>query len=115
MTADLVSANLQSNETYTVFDSGLVWEGSVTVVKKLGWCLVHGSVTLTGYRIRHDQHPGQRQGARPPDRCGNLHHGGVLDQQLHPAHAGGRGRRGSLRIMYGDAGTFPFSIAYPIA
>ena len=105
---------MQSNETYTVFDSGLVSEGSVTVVKKLGWCLVHGSVTLTDTVSAMTNILGSAR-CPPPRPVWNLHHGGYWTSSYTRLMRVGVGAGGSLRIMYGDAGTFPFSIAYPIA
>ena len=115
MTADLVSANLQSNETYTVFDSGLVSEGSVTVVKKLGWCLVHGSVTLTDTVSAMTNILGSAKVPAPQTGVGIYTTAGYWTSSYTRLMRVGVGAGGSLRIMYGDAGTFPFSIAYPIA
>ena len=115
MTADLVSANLQSNETYTVFDSGLVSEGSVTVVKKLGWCLVHGSVTLTDTVSAMTNILGSAKVPAPHTGVGIYTTAGYWTSSYTRLMRVGVGAGGSLRIMYGDAGTFPFSIAYPIA
>ena len=115
MTADLVSANLQSNETYTVFDSGLVSEGSVTVVKKLSWCLVHGSVTLTDTVSAMTNILGSAKVPAPQTGVGIYTTAGYWTSSYTRLMRVGVGAGGSLRIMYGDAGTFPFSIAYPIA
>ena len=115
MTADLVSANLQSNETYTVFDSGLVSEGSVTVVKKLGWCLVHGSVTLTDTVSAMTNILGSAKVPAPQTGVGIYTTAGYWTSSYTRLMRVGVGAGGSLRIMYGDAGTFPFSIAYPSA
>lgn len=115
MTADLVSANLQSNETYTVFDSGLVSEGSVTVVKKLGWCQVYGYVKLADTVSAMTDVLDSTKVPAPQTGVGIYDTAGYWTSSYTRLMRVGVGAGGGLRIMYGAAGTFWFSITYPVA
>lgn len=110
---DQVSMECQ-NDTYTSFDGGVVSSGSVTVIKKGGWCLVHGSITLSSV-VSSMTNILSSTNVPPPQ-----HGVGVYTTAAYWASSFVRNMRigigagGSLRIQYGGSGTYPFAIVYPI-
>ena len=97
-----------THNTYTLFDSSVVEEGSVTVVKKLGWCQVYGYVKLAD-TVSAMMVPAPQTGVGIYDTAGYWTSSYTRLMRV------GVGAGGGLRIMYGAAGTFWFSITYPVA
>lgn len=100
--------------TYTSFDGNVVSGGSVTVVKKLGWCLIHGS-------IKPNDYIGDWAEVLPPSAAPAPQHGSGVYTTAHYWRSSytrplriGIGAGGSLRIEYGSANSYTFAITYPI-
>lgn len=114
ITADLVSANLQSNDTYTEFDGGVVTEGKVTVAVKMGWCLVNGRIKLDG---TVSDLITVLDGAKVPAPQTGISIGttaGYWTSSYTRLMRVVVGAGGGLRIMYGAAGLYDFAISYPV-
>lgn len=109
--------NAITTNTYTTFDDvpAVVGDGSVTVVKKGGWCLVHGSVTLPAtvsdmtYILNSTKVPVPQHGVGVYTTAAYWAGSFVRNMRVGVSAGGG------LRIQYGGAGTYTFAIAYPIA
>ena len=101
--------------TYTSFDGGVASEGSVTVVKKMGWCLVHGSVKLTNTVSDMTNVLDSSKVPAPQTGVGIYTTAAYWASSYTRNMRVGVGAGGSLRIQYGGAGTYTFSITYPIA
>ena len=107
------------SNTYTTdnndFTGGVVDYGVVTVVKKAGWCIVHGSITPTDYV------GSEWVEVLPPTVVPDTQHNSGVYTTAHywgatynqPLRVGVRGD-GSLIIAYGSANKYTFAITYPI-
>lgn len=104
-----------TQETYTTFDGGVVSDGTVVVVKKLGWCLVHGSVKLTGNVATMTNVLDSTKVPAPQHGVGIYTTAEYWSSQYIRPMRVGIGAGGSLRIQFGGGGTFTFSITYPVA
>ena len=105
--------------TYTTdnndFTGGVVDYGVVTVVKKAGWCIVHGSIAPTDYV------GSEWVEVLPPTVVPDTQHNSGVYTTAHywgatynqPLRVGVRGD-GSLIIAYGSANKYTFAITYPI-
>ena len=103
-----------STNTYTSFSGGVLSSGSVTVTKKLGMCCISGTVTLSksisawttilsGSKVPAPQH-----GELVPFEASQWGTSYVrpLRGKITPS--------GGLQLVYGAAGNYVFTIAYPI-
>ena len=104
-----------THNTYTLFDSSVVEEGSVTVVKKLGWCQVYGYVKLADTVSAMMDILDSTKVPAPQTGVGIYDTAGYWTSSYTRLMRVGVGAGGGLRIMYGAAGTFWFSITYPVA
>lgn len=102
------------SDTYASFDGRVVSEGSVTVVQKLGWCLVHGSIKLTDTVSDMTNILDNSKVPAPQHGVGIYTTALYWTSSYVRAMRVGVGAGGSLRIQYGAAGTYTFSITYPI-
>lgn len=109
-----IQTNCTQN-TYTLFDSSVVEEGSVTVVKKLGWCQVYGYVKLADTVSAMMDILDSTKVPAPQTGVGIYDTAGYWTSSYTRLMRVGVGAGGGLRIMYGAAGTFWFSITYPVA
>ena len=112
--ADTITDAHYSAVTYTSFSGGVLSSGSVTVTKKLGMCFISGTLTLSksisawttilsGSKVPAPQH-----GELVPFEASQW--GTTYARPL-------RGRvtpDGGLQLVYGAAGNYVFTIAYPI-
>ena len=99
---------------YTISASGVVTSGTIRVVEKLGWCLVHGGITLSAATsdwitvLNAEQVPGTQHGEA------------IFKTIPYWGTSYGRPLRvavmaaGGLRIRYGSKGEFQFDFCYPI-
>ena len=105
--------------TYTTdnndFEGGVIDSGWVTVVRKAGWCLIHGS-------IKPNDYIGDWAEVLPPSAAPAPQHGSGVYTTAHYWDSSytrplriGIGAGGSLRIEYGSANSYTFAITYPIA
>ena len=104
-----------TQETYTTFDGGVVSDGTVVVVKKLGWCQVYGYVKLADTVSAMTNILDSAKVPAPQTGVGIYDTAGYWTSSYTRLMRVGVGAGGSLRIMYGAAGTFWFSITYPVA
>ena len=112
--ADTITDAHYSAVTYTSFSGGVLSSGSVTVTKKLGMCCISGTVALSksisawttilsGSKVPAPQH-----GELVPFEASQW--GTTYARPL-------RGKitpDGGLQLVYGAAGNYVFTIAYPI-
>lgn len=112
--ADTITDAHYSAVTYTSFSGGVLSSGSVTVTKKLGMCYISGTVTLSksisawttilsGSKVPAPQH-----GELVPFEASQWGTSYVrpLRGKITPS--------GGLQLVYGAAGNYVFTIAYPI-
>lgn len=104
-----------TTNTYTSFDGSVVSDGSITVTKKTGWCLVHGSLTLTDVVSDMTNVLDSTKVPTPQTGIGIYTTAAYWASSFTRNMRVGVGAGGSLRIQYGGAGTYTFAIAYPIA
>lgn len=110
-----VLSELERRDSYTGISIGAVSDGTVLVVKKMGWCQVSGSLTLTG--AVSDWTAVLTSAQVPPPQ-----HGTGLYDTAHQWGASytrplrvGIGANGTLNIRYGAAGTYVFTLPpYPV-
>ena len=114
LASDKITDNSYSTNTYTSFSGGVLSSGSVTVSKKLGMCCISGTLTLSksisawttilsGSKVPAPQH-----GELVPFEVSQW--GTTYARPL-------RGKitpDGGLQLVYGAAGNYVFTIAYPI-
>ncbi|MFA6719717.1 MAG: hypothetical protein WCS15_11595 [Prevotella sp.] len=102
------------SSTCTSFSGGVVSSGSVVVVKKLGWCQVFGEFTLTGTVSDWTEILAAAK-VPAPQHGTNIYPAamqwGSSFLRLPRIQVNGGG---GLRVRYGAAGTYDFSVAYPI-
>lgn len=112
--ADTITDAHYSAVTYTSFSGGVLSSGSVTVSKKLGMCCISGTVTLSksisawttilsGSKVPAPQH-----GELVPFEASQWRTSYVrpLRGKITPSDG--------LQLVYGAAGNYVFTIAYPI-
>lgn len=108
-----ITADCDFNE-YEISASGVVTSGTIRVVKKLGWCLVHGGITLSATASDWIT---ILNSARVP---GTQHGESIFKTIPYWGTSYGRPLRvsvmadGGLRIRYGSKGEFQFDFCYPI-
>lgn len=101
-------------ESYSDFSGGVISSGTINVVKHLGWCHVFGEIKLTGTVSNWTEVLTAAQVPRP-----------AMNENIYvPSTTWGtsfvRAPRiqingnGGLRVRYGAAATYNFSVAYPI-
>lgn len=101
-------------DIYTISASGVVTGGTIRVVEKLGWCLVHGGITLSEATsdwitvLNAEQVPGTQHGEAifKTIPYWGTSYGRPLRVSVMAA--------GGLRIRYGSKGEFQFDFCYPI-
>lgn len=101
-------------DIYTISASGVVTGGTIRVVEKLGWCLVHGGITLSEATsgwitvLNAEQVPGTQHGEAifKTIPYWSTSYGRPLRVSVMAA--------GGLRIRYGSKGEFQFDFCYPI-
>lgn len=103
-----------STTTYTSFSGGVLSSGSVTVTKKLGMCYISGTATLSKSIsawttiLSSSKVPAPQHGELVPFETSQW--GTTYARPL-------RGKvtpDGGLQLVYGAAGNYVFTIAYPI-
>lgn len=112
--ADTITDAHYSAVTYTSFSGGVLSSGSVTVTKKLGMCCISGTVALSksisawttilsGSKVPAPQH-----GELVPFEASQwgTSYARPLRGKVTPD--------GGLQLVYGAAGNYVFTIAYPI-
>ena len=112
--ADTITDAHYSAVTYTSFSGGVLSSGSVTVTKKLGMCCISGTVALSksisawttilsGSKVPAPQH-----GELVPFEASQwgTTYARPLRGKITPS--------GGLQLVYGAAGNYVFTIAYPI-
>ena len=112
--ADTITDAHYSAVTYTSFSGGVLSSGSVTVTKKLGMCCISGTVALSksisawttilsGSKVSAPQH-----GELVPFEASQwgTSYARPLRGKVTPD--------GGLQLVYGAAGNYVFTIAYPI-
>ena len=104
-----------TSNIYTSFDGSVVDSGSVSVIKKSGWCLIHGSIKLTGTVSDMTNVLDSSKVPAPQTGVGIYTTAAYWASSYTRNMRIGVGAGGSLRIQYGGAGTYTFSITYPIA
>ncbi len=108
-----ITADCDFNE-YEISASGVITSGTIRVVKKLGWCLVHGGITLSAAA---SDWVTILNAARVP---GTQHGEAIFKTIPYWGTSYGRPLRvsvmadGGLRIRYGSKGEFQFDFCYPI-
>lgn len=108
-----ITADCDFNE-YEISASGVITSGTIRVVKKLGWCLVHGGITLSATASDWIT---ILNAARVP---GTQHGESIFKTIPYWGASYGRPLRvsvmadGGLRIRYGSKGEFQFDFCYPI-
>lgn len=108
-----ITADCDFNE-YEISVSGVITSGTIRVVKKLGWCLVHGGITLSATASDWIT---ILNAARVP---GTQHGEAIFKTIPYWGASYGRPLRvsvmadGGLRIRYGSKGEFQFDFCYPI-
>lgn len=108
-----VSADGKHN-TYTSFSGGVLSSGSVTVSKKLGVCYISGAVTLSKSIsawttiLSSSKVPAPQHGELVPFEASQwgTSYARPLRGKVTPD--------GGLQLVYGAAGNYVFTIAYPI-
>ena len=114
LASDKITDNSYSTNTYTSFSGSVVSSGSVVVTKKLGMCFISGTVTLSG-------NIGSWTTILPSSKVPAPQHGELVPfeaSQWGTSYARPlRGKvtpDGGLQLVYGAAGNYVFTIAYPI-
>ena len=108
-----VSADGKHN-TYTSFSGGVLSSGSVTVTKKLGMCCISGTLTLSKSIsawttiLSSSKVPAPQHGELVPFEASQwgTSYARPLRGKVTPD--------GGLQLVYGAAGNYVFTIAYPI-
>ena len=103
-----------STNTYTSFSGGVLSSGSVTVSKKLGMCCISGTVTLSKSIsawttiLSSSKVPAPQHGELVPFEASQwgTSYARPLRGKVMPD--------GGLQLVYGAAGNYVFTIAYPI-
>ena len=112
--ADTITDAHYSAVTYTSFSGGVLSSGSVTVTKKLGMCCISGTVALSKSIsawttiLSSSKVPAPQHGESVPFEASQW--GTTYARPL-------RGKvtpEGGLQLVYGAAGNYVFTIAYPI-
>lgn len=112
--ADTITDAHYSAVTYTSFSGGVLSSGSVTVTKKLGMCCISGTVALSKSIsawttiLSSSKVPAPQHGELVPFEASQW--GTTYARPL-------RGKvtpDGGLQLVYGAAGNYVFTIAYPI-
>lgn len=112
ISADTVTANLQSSQAYTTFDGDVISSGTILVAQKLGWCAVTAVVTLSAavsgwtsvLTVPATQHGRNLYVTVPANNSITIK---PLSARIAAA--------GAVQIRYGGAGTYYFELVYPIA
>ena len=100
--------------TYTSFSGGVLSSGSVTVTKKLGMCCISGTLTLSKSIsawttiLSSSKVPAPQHGELVPFEASQwgTTYARPLRGKITPS--------GGLQLVYGAAGNYVFTIAYPI-
>ena len=103
-----------STNTYTSFSGGVLSSGSVTVSKKLGMCYISGTLTLSKSIsawttiLSSSKVPAPQHGELVPFEASQwgTSYARPLRGKVTPD--------GGLQLVYGAAGNYVFTIAYPI-
>ena len=103
-----------STNTYTSFSGGVLSSGSVVVTKKLGMCCISGTVTLSKSIsawttiLSSSKVPAPQHGELVPFEASQwgTSYARPLRGKVTPD--------GGLQLVYGAAGNYVFTIAYPI-
>lgn len=103
-----------STNTYTSFSGGVLSSGSVTVSKKLGMCCISGTVTLSKSIsawttiLSSSKVPAPQHGELVPFEASQwgTSYARPMRGKITPS--------GGLQLVYGAAGNYVFTIAYPI-
>ena len=112
--ADTITDAHYSAVTYTRFSGGVLSSGSVTVTKKLGMCYISGTVTLSKSIsawttiLSSSKVPAPQHGELVPFEASQwgTSYARPLRGKVTPD--------GGLQLVYGAAGNYVFTIAYPI-
>ena len=102
------------HNTYTSFSGGVLSSGSVTVSKKLGMCYISGTLTLSKSIsawttiLSSSKVPAPQHGELVPFEASQwgTSYARPLRGKVTPD--------GGLQLVYGAAGNYVFTIAYPI-
>ena len=109
----ITDANYSTN-TYTSFSGGVLSSGSVTVTKKLGMCCISGTLTLSKSIsawttiLSNSKVPTPQHGELVPFEASQwgTSYARPLRGKVTPD--------GGIQLVYGAAGNYVFTIAYPI-
>ena len=109
----ITDANYSTN-TYTSFSGGVLSSGSVTVTKKLGMCCISGTLTLSKSIsawttiLSNSKVPTPQHGELVPFEASQwgTSYARPLRGKVTPD--------GRIQLVYGAAGNYVFTIAYPI-
>ena len=112
--ADTITDAHYSAVTYTSFSGGVLSSGSVTVSKKLGMCCISGTVALSKSIsawttiLSSSKVPAPQHGELVPFEASQwgTTYARPLRGKITPS--------GGLQLVYGAAGNYVFTIAYPI-
>lgn len=112
--ADTITDAHYSAVTYTSFSGGVLSSGSVTVTKKLGMCYISGTVTLSKSIsawttiLSSSKAPAPQHGELVPFEASQwgTSYARPLRGKVTPD--------GGIQLVYGAAGNYVFTIAYPI-
>lgn len=112
--ADTITDAHYSAVTYTSFSGGVLSSGSVTVTKKLGMCSISGTLTLSKSIsawttiLSSSKVPAPQHGELVPFEASQwgTSYARPLRGKVTPD--------GGLQLVYGAAGNYVFTIAYPI-
>ena len=112
--ADTITDAHYSAVTYTSFSGGVLSSGSVTVTKKLGMCCISGTVALSKSIsawttiLSSSKVPAPQHGELVPFEASQwgTSYARPLRGKVTPD--------GGLQLVYGAAGNYVFTIAYPI-
>ena len=112
--ADTITDAHYSAVTYTSFSGGVLSSGSVTVTKKLGMCCISGTLTLSKSIsawttiLSSSKVPAPQHGELVPFEASQwgTSYARPLRGKVTPD--------GGLQLVYGAAGNYVFTIAYPI-
>ena len=112
--ADTITDAHYSAVTYTSFSGGVLSSGSVTVTKKLGMCYISGTVALSKSIsawttiLSSSKVPAPQHGELVPFEASQWGTSYVRPLRGKVTPDGG------LQLVYGAAGNYVFTIAYPI-
>ena len=112
--ADTITDAHYSAVTYTSFSGGVLSSGSVVVTKKLGMCYISGTVALSKSIsawttiLSSSKVPAPQHGELVPFEASQwgTSYARPLRGKVTPA--------GGIQLVYGAAGNYVFTIAYPI-